>query len=140
MYRFLIICMVSLLALVGKDALADELLIVTHPESSIGELSRQQASHIFLGRLRQLPSGERVTVIDVEPLRAAFYQHLVGRNLAEINAYWARLQFSGRTQPPLRVASAQEAIELVLDSRSAIAFVRADQLDPRARVVMRLGP
>lgn len=140
MNRFLIICMVSLLALVGKDALADELLIVTHPQSSIGELSRQQASHIFLGRLRQLPSGERVTVIDVEPLRADFYQRLVGRNLAEINAYWARLQFSGRTQPPLRVNSGEEALALVLESRGAVAFIRADQLDPRARVVMRLGP
>jgi len=128
------------LLLPTHDVAAEELVLIVNRDSGISALSREQGSHLFLGRVKMLPSGARANVVEVEPLRASFYRRLLGRDIAEINAYWARLQFSGRTQPPLRVADSAAAISRVAQDPDAIAFVDLVPDDPRARVVLRLGP
>ena len=128
------------LLLSTQSVAAEELVLIVHRDSGISTLSREQASHLFLGRVKMLPSGGRANVVEVEPLRASFYRRLLGREIAEINAYWARLQFSGRTQPPLRVSDSAAAVARVAEDPQAIAFVDAVPDDPRARVVLRLGP
>lgn len=128
------------LLLSTQSVAAEELVLIVHRDSGISTLSREQASHLFLGRVKMLPSGGRANVVEVEPLRASFYRRLLGREIAEINAYWARLQFSGRTQPPLRLASDEEALAAVLAGRNVVGYVDADVLDPRAKVLFRLEP
>ena len=128
------------LLLSTQSVAAEELVLIVHRDSGISTLSREQASHLFLGRVKMLPSGGRANVVEVEPLRASFYRRLLGREIAEINAYWARLQFSGRTQPPLRVSDSAAAVARVAGDPQAIAFVDVVPDDPRARVVLRLGP
>ena len=128
------------LLLSTQSVAAEELVLIVHRDSGISTLSREQASHLFLGRVKMLPSGGRAIVVEVEPLRASFYRRLLGREIAEINAYWARLQFSGRTQPPLRVSDSAAAVARVAEDPQAIAFVDAVPDEPRARVVLRLGP
>lgn len=128
------------LLLPTHDVAAEELVLIVNRDSGISALSREQASHLFLGRVKMLPSGARANVVEVEPLRAGFYRRLLGREIAEINAYWARLQFSGRTQPPSRVSDSASAIARVAEDLQAIAFVDTVPDDARARVVLRLGP
>ena len=138
--RFITLLLAIGAVLVASPARAGPLVVITHSESAIHSLSREQVSRLFLGRLKLLPTGERVTVVEVESLRERFYQKLLSRNLAEVNAYWARLQFSGRTQPPLRLASDEEALAAVLAGRNVVGYVDADVLDPRAKVLFRLEP
>ncbi|MER2555330.1 MAG: hypothetical protein ABTQ28_18910 [Thauera sp.] len=128
------------LVLAASPLAARELVVIAHRDSAIATLSREQASHLFLGRVKLLPSGARVNVVEVEPLRELFYRRLVGRDIAEINAYWARLQFSGRTQPPLRVVDAAAATAVVVRDPDAIAFIEGAALDARTRVLLRLEP
>jgi hypothetical protein len=138
--RLIALVMACATVLAVSPVHAGPLVVVTHSESAIGVLTREQVSRIFLGRLTLLPTGERVTVVEVESLRERFYQKLLGRNLAEVNAYWARLQFSGRTPPPLRLASNQDVLAAVLAERNVVTYVDADLLDPRAKVVFKLEP
>lgn len=140
MYRPWILRLALCAAFAAPAAQAGQLAIVAHPESSIGALSVQEASHMFLGRGKALPSGERLVVVDAEPLRERFYRRLVGKGISEINAYWARLQFSGRTQAPLRMASREEAVARVLADRNALSYVEAEGIDARLKVVLRLEP
>ena len=132
--------LVFALLLSAHEVVAEEFVLIVHRDSGISTLSREQASHLFLGRVKMLPSGGRANVVEVEPLRASFYRRLLGREIAEINAYWARLKFSGRTQPPRRVPDAAAAMALVASDPSAIAFVEGGALDARARVLFRLDP
>ena len=138
--RFIAFFVVLVTVLGASPARAGHLVVITHSDSAIQTLSREQVSRIFLGRLKLLPTGERVTVVEVESLRERFYQKLLSRNLAEVNAYWARLQFSGRTQPPLRVVDAAAATAVVVRDPDAIAFIEGAALDARTRVLLRLEP
>jgi hypothetical protein len=61
------------------------------------------------------------------------------QNLAEINAYWARLVFSGKTRPPQVVENADSILRQVASQPGALAYVERSQADPRVKIVFELG-
>jgi len=119
-------------------ASATGLVVIAHPEGGLVNLSRSQVIQYYTGRAKSAPGGEPVAMIDVEPARARFYQALLGRDVAEIDAYWARLKFSGQTLPPMLVLSDEAALERVARQRNAIAYINEDKVDKRVRVVLKL--
>ncbi|GAB1393327.1 hypothetical protein MASR1M60_14900 [Rhodocyclaceae bacterium] len=138
---FLIICLTllpSLLTLVRA-----ELVVIVHPDSGIKEMTRDELINIYLGRFRRLSSGQVAEPIDApndSSLRTLFYQQLVGKSLSEINAYWARLVFSGKTRPPQSSPSIDEAIRHVSQKPAALTYIPREQVDGRVRVVFSFPP
>lgn len=136
--RYLIAC---LLAMPMPAAHAD-LVLVTSPQSGIERLSQDEVINIYLGRYRRLPSGMVAEPVDhaaEAELRARFYRRLVNKSLAEINAYWARLVFSGKTHPPQVVDSVANALKLVAMQPGALVYVERSQVDARVKIVFELG-
>lgn len=124
--------------LTGSLTPAADLVVIVHPSSGMDALSREQVSHLFLGRIKTLPSGENAIVLDCVPQRDAFYRVLVGKGLPEINAYWARLRFSGRTQPPEQLEDGRAVLERVANNPGAIGYVDPALIDKRVRTVLKL--
>ena len=141
MPRNLLILLLLLLGLgTGVNA---EPVVVVNATSAVKQLSHDEVVNIFLGRYRRLPTGESAIPIDQpegSTLRAEFYRKLVNKNVNEINAYWSRLIFSGRTSPPVQAASAAEVITLLTGSVSSIAYLDRSQVDKRVRIVMEFPP
>jgi ABC-type phosphate transport system substrate-binding protein len=134
--------LVGLLVVCG--AARAELVVVMRGDAGGNErLSQNDVVDIFLGRYRQLPSGAHAVPIDQpsnSALRAEFYRRLVNKELAEINSYWARLYFSGKTAPPVAAASNADVLALLLSTPGAIAYLERRQLDARVRVVFEFSP
>lgn len=129
----------ALLAL-AAPARAD-ILVVVHRDSPLRELSPAQASDLYLGRSRSLPGGEAIIVVERErdgSLRSRFFGMLNGMSLKQINAYWARLQFSGQVLPPPNVSSAKDLLAILHTNRAAIGYLDASEADDSVRVVLRL--
>ena len=119
-----------------------DLVVVANPSAGVDRLNRNEVINIFFGRNRQLPSGIPVIPLDLpasSPEKAAFYAMLVGKDLAEINAYWARLVFSGRTQPPRQTQNMSELMSLVRDNRGAVGYTDRPRTDPRVKILFELG-
>lgn len=116
------------LAAMPFPALA-ELVVVANPQSGIERLSRDDIVNIYLGRYRRLPSGTTAEPIDISDneVKARFYRGLVRKSLPEINAYWARLVFAGKTRPPLAVESPEAALRRVAAEPGAIAYLDRSQ-------------
>lgn len=134
-----------LLALLAGCALVApaqaDLVVIANPKAGVDQLSREQVINIFLGRFRQLPSGIAAAPIDWPAgsgEKAAFYRKLVNKEPAEINAYWARLVFSGRTPPPRETSGGAAMLELVGASQGAIGYVDRAQADGRVKVVFEV--
>ncbi|MCU0841616.1 MAG: hypothetical protein MUC79_07845 [Thiobacillaceae bacterium] len=118
-----------------------ELVVVVHPDNPVGELRREQVVDLYTGRGTKFPAGNAVILIDHaadSELRAAFYRGLVGKTVAQINAYWARLLFSGRASPPIVLPSVAAVLDAVRKNRDAIAYLDSRDLDGRVKVVFRL--
>lgn len=130
--------LVTLISTYAAALWAAEIAVIVNPASGVQSMTREEVSHIFLGRLKQLPSGEAARACDNEHLRELFYRSLVGKGLAEINAYWARLKFSGRTQPPQLLQGGHDVLEYVAREPGAIGYVEASQVDKRVRTVLKI--
>lgn len=126
------------LTLASACVRAATLAVIVHPSSGVDSLSREETSHLFLGRIKHLPSGTPAVVLDTTSLRADFYRALVNREMNEINAYWARLKFSGRTQPPEQIEDADAVLRRVASERGTIGYIDATRVDKRVRVVLLL--
>ena len=129
-----------LLALLGAGAAVNaEPVVVVNAASTTQQLRHEEVINIFLGRYRSLPSGGGAVPIDQpesSALRAEFYRRLVNKELNQINAYWSRLIFSGRTSPPLQASSASEVIQLLAANPGGVAYVERSQVDKRFRIVL----
>lgn len=104
-----------------------EIAIVAHPDCHLREISPQQLSDLYLGRVRSI-GGDRLIPIDQprdSELRARFFLGLNGMELRRVNAYWARLQFSGDTQPPMNLPDNKAVLETVRANPRAIGYVDA---------------
>lgn len=123
-------------------AAAEDLVVIVNPAAHVAHMTRSQVIDIFMGRLRQLPTGAPALPIDLSggAARAQFYRRLVHWSLAQVSSYWARLVFSGQASPPFRVQSARAAVQLVADNPNAIAYVPRTAISPRVRIVLDLGP
>ncbi|PPC77013.1 hypothetical protein C4K68_11330 [Pokkaliibacter plantistimulans] len=116
----------------------DGLVVVVSTQAAITQLDRYQLINIFMGRYRRLPDGGEAIPLDIgkqSEQKALFYKQLVGKPLADINAYWARLIFSGKTRPPQQVDSTEQALQQVADNPTMIAYVQRSQVDARFRIV-----
>lgn len=141
--RFRLPALLALLTLLAASPAAADLVVVANARSGVERLSRDEVINIFLGRYRQLPSGIAALPIDQpanHPLKAQFYRKLVNKDLAEINAYWARLIFSGKTAPPHQATTTTGVVNWLANTQGAIGYMERDMVDPRLRIVMEFAP
>jgi len=139
--RFLRHWLFGYLILLSPMACA-ELVLVANPQSGIERLTQDEVINIYLGRYRRLTSGVVAEPLDHSidtEVRARFYRRLVNKSPAEINAYWARLVFSGKTRPPQTVDSVADMLRLVATQPGAMAYVERAQADARVKIVFELG-
>lgn len=137
---FVVACLLALSPVAPCRA---DVVVVANPTSGIERLSRDDVINIFLGRSRQLVSGISAQPIDLpqsQREKSVFYRLLVNKDLPEINAYWARLKFSGRTVPPREARSVDEAIAFIGSTAGAIGYLDRTKVDGRVRVVLELEP
>lgn len=133
----------GLLIAIPPVVCAGGLVVIVNPASGVDTLSRDEAVNIFMGRYRKLPSGIVAFPIDLggsDPERKRFYNLLVNKEPAEVDAYWARLVFSGQTSPPMQVPDGKTVVQLVAANRSAIAYIDRRLVDEHVKVVLDLDP
>ncbi len=120
---------------------AAETVVIVNPVNTTDALTREQVVDIYMGRRLYFPNGNTANPIDLHsdsPVRAAFYRKLLDRSIAQVSAYWARLQFSGRANPPRMLNSGQAVLKEVRHNREAIAYIDSSELDNKVKVVYRL--
>ena len=93
-----------------------------------------------MGRTRVLPNGNFALPLDFQDLREPFYTQLTDRPLAQINAYWARLMFTGQASPPMQLPDEAAVLKTVEDNKGAIAYVDSKTVNPkRVRILLHLN-
>jgi ABC-type phosphate transport system substrate-binding protein len=125
------------LSLTSAAAMADVVAVVS-AKSSITAVSKSQLADIFLGKTNRFPDGTQATPVDQAEGSAArdeFYDKIVGKTAAQIKAYWSKIIFTGRGQPPPTVSSASEMKKRVSENPAAIGYVDSSMVDDSLRVV-----
>jgi hypothetical protein len=125
----LLICLLFPVSLSAEGRFELTWMVVVNQDSGLTSLSQKQVMSLFLGRAQFLPGGSRVKTFDYpadSPMRAGFYQSLTGKNIADIDAYWARLKYSGRASPPQALDNAEAIIKKVSEQKGALSYLPSD--------------
>ena len=125
--------------LVGSRRLPAVEVAVVSAKSTVTALSKSQVADIFLGKTTRFPDGSQAVPIDQSEgtlARDEFYTWIAGKSAAQMKAYWSRIIFTGRGQPPKAVANSSEAKRLVVANPDAIGYIDPKLVDDTVRVVI----
>lgn len=128
-----------LLACSAALAQAGELVVVVSARNPVEALRADQVAAIFLGQSGRFPSGALATALD-QPIgsneRNQFYQRVAGKTPALLKAYWSKMVFTGRGQPPRELAGSVAVRKAVAEDPSLIGYIEREALDPSVRPIL----
>jgi ABC-type phosphate transport system substrate-binding protein len=118
-----------------------DLLVIGNAQIGVSSLSEQMIGDLYLGKAVQLASGKRIQVVDLpngHPAREEFYRRVLGRDPAQIRAYWAKRIFTGKGTPPEIRPDERAVIKWVSEAPGRIGYVRSEALyDSDVKVLLR---
>lgn len=117
------------------------IVVLVNSASPFVSLSQREISDLYLGRGRREVDGRVPQVIDLplsSSVRTRFYESLTGKEIATVNAYWARLIFSGQIAPPRVLDDSASVLELLKKNTAAIAYLDHVPNDRQIKVLLTL--
>ncbi len=121
------------------NVVSAEVVVVVSAKSSTSTLTANQASDIFLGKSKELPGGGQAVPIDQKEgsaVRDEFYTKVASKSAAQVKAYWSKIIFSGKGQPPKEAADSAAVKKLVADNPNAIGYIDKAAVDGSVKVVL----
>ena len=122
----------------GSAVVNADVVAVVSAKSPVTTLSMSQVADIFFGRVSRFPNGLQAFPVDQAEgaaIRDEFYSKVVGKNAAQIKAYWSKIIFTGRGQPPPIVANNIEMKKRISENPAAIGYIDRALVDESVRVV-----
>jgi ABC-type phosphate transport system substrate-binding protein len=123
----------------GISPVNADVVPVVSSKSSITALSKAQVIDIFLGRRTRFPDGSLAVPIDQTEgsvAREQFYSRIADMSPAQVKAFWSKIIFTGRGQPPVAVATSQDAKKALAANPNAISYIDESLVDSSVRVVL----
>lgn len=131
---------IVLLLAAGASA-AGELVVVVSAHNASPAMRPDQVAAIFLGQSARFPDGAEAHALDQpvgSALREQFYQRVSGKTEAMLKAYWSKMVFTGRGQPPRDAPDSIAVRKAVADNPALIGYIDRDALDASVRPVLLL--
>ena len=125
------------MSLPGAGAVADVVVVVS-AKSPIMNLTRDEVSDIFLGKTTHFRNGEPavpINQVEGSSARGEFFATFVGKSAAQIKAYWSKMIFTGRGQPPKEATNSTEVKTFIASHSDAIGYIDSDALDGSVKAI-----
>lgn len=126
-------------ALLSGAAPAADLVVIVSAKSPVTALRADQVAAIFLGQTARFPDGGEALPLDQRigsPLRDEFYARVANRTPVLLKAYWSKMVFTGRGQPPAEVPDNASVRRKVAENPDAIGYIDRSALDASVRPVL----
>lgn len=138
----LLILLLTTFGFVWSAQASEQLVIVVNKNNPVTQMSRSEIIDLFLGKYVAFPNGTKAEPVELQGrqlIKQEFYAKLVGMSLARINAYWARLRFTGRTSSAVLEPNPEHVIEFVGLNKQAIGYIPRSMVTNDVRVVFALN-
>ncbi len=124
-----------MLALGSASAIAD-IAVVVNPGNA-NSVDADVVKKIYLGKSKSFSDGLTVSPVNQDGTAVAdeFNDKVVGKSSSQLNAYWAKLVFTGKGTPPAKVNTDQAVIDFVASNSGAIGYVDSASVSDKVKVV-----
>lgn len=122
-----------------QGAGAVELVVIVSSKSPVTALRAEQVADIFLGQSASFPGGLEAVALDQSigsPERDQFYTKVASKTRPLVKAYWTKMIFTGRGQPPREIGGSAAVRKMVADNPSLIGYIDKSALDASVKTVL----
>ena len=120
-------------------ACAADLVVIVSARSPVTTMRADQVANIFLGQVANFPGGGQAVALDQQvgsDQRNTFYAKVAAKTPALIKAYWSKMIFTGRGQPPNAVATSAVVRKMVAENQNLVGYIDRSALDASVKVVL----
>ncbi|OUS02206.1 hypothetical protein A9Q81_09010 [Gammaproteobacteria bacterium 42_54_T18] len=113
-------------------------VVIVNAENTVNDFNQRQLVDLYMGRDLYFPNGQMALRLDQSPdskVRKNFYANLVGKTVAQVNAYWARLLFTGRASPPQVIRNSKDVLKAIRNNFNAVGYIDEKDLEDGVRVI-----
>lgn len=128
-----------LFGVLSAPTLADELVVIVSARSPVAALRPDQVAAIFLGQSARFPDGTEAVPLDQRigtPLRDEFYLRVTSKTPPLLKAWWSKMVFTGRGQPPAEAADSAAVRRRIADNPGMVGYIDRNALDGSVRAVL----
>lgn len=118
---------------------ATDMVVIVSARNPVSILRLEQVAAIFLGQTARFPDGSEAVPLDQRvgsPLRDTFYLRVTGKSPALLKAYWSKMVFTGRGQPPAEAIDDAAVRRQVAANPELIGYIERSALDDSVRSVV----
>ncbi len=111
--------------------------VIVSKNSELSAMSRNDLADMYTGKTLVLPDSKAPIPLDYrgnDALKAAFYKKLLGKNLSQINEYWATVMFTGQATPPQAVVTPIVMENSVDGNVTAVGYISEKDYSPKMNV------
>jgi hypothetical protein len=99
--------------------------VVVNEKSPIQVSAVDEIADVYLGRRKSVGDTYIDQVLDrTGEDRRLFFEKITNMRISQVNAYWAKLKFSGSMRAPEEVDSRQELLDKLANNPQAIGYMR----------------
>ncbi len=112
----------------ARGAAAQEYTVIINQAVPATGIAASELGRIFEKRAIRWSNGLGVDPVDQassSPIRARFCQDVLGKTVAQAQAYWQAQVFAGRAVPPVELATDALVIQYVATHAGAVGYVSA---------------
>ncbi len=128
---------ISLLT-ISSAAFAD-LVVISHPSNS-SSFTQKDVARIFLGKSKSFPNGELAVAINLQEgsdTTKTFNSKVLKKSDSQLKAYWSKLIFTGKGNPPKIVANDAEVISLISSNPNMIGYINSASVTNAVKVAFK---
>ena len=134
--RTLALCLLFALSVTAS---ASEIMVIVSASNQAGALRQDQVADIFLGQIGHFPDGTDVVALDQgigSAIRDEFYLKVTSKTPPLLKAYWTKMIFTGRAQPPRELPDSIAVRKLVAANPNLIGYIDRSALDSSVKAVL----
>jgi ABC-type phosphate transport system substrate-binding protein len=113
-----------------------EVVVIVNPKHPAASMTAEQVASVYLGKDASLAPAD---LPESAAQRNEFYTKVAGKDSAQVKAIWARLVFTGKTQPPKELGNSADAVKFVAGNDKAIAYVDKGAVDGSVKAVLTVN-
>jgi ABC-type phosphate transport system substrate-binding protein len=137
--KFMRLLAALLLFVLAATAQSGEIMIIVSADNQALTLRQDQVADIFLGQSGHFPDGREVIALDLSigsAIRDEFYIRVAAKTPPLLKAYWTKMIFTGRRQPPREVADSIAVRKLVAANPNLIGYIDRSAFDASVKAVL----
>ena len=114
-----------------------EIAVIVHPSNS-NVISTGEIERIFLGKVSNFSDGSSAIPLNLgeeNAMRDEFNTKVLKRDGSQLKAYWSKMIFTGKGQPPKEFADDAAVKAAVASNPNAISYIKSSSVDGSVKVI-----